>query len=85
MVCSILLTNDSVTVQELRELVAGIILSDPDKFSTVMLGRSNEEYAEWIMKGESWGGMFIYITCLCCLWIDCGITLMICYVHCRSY
>lgn len=53
---SILLTNGSVTVQELRELVAGIILSDPDKYSTVMLGRTNEEYAEWIMKGESWGG-----------------------------
>lgn len=57
---SILLTNDSVTVQELRELVAGIILSDPNKFSTVMLGRTNEEYADWIMKGESWGGMCIY-------------------------
>ena len=57
---SILLTNDSVTVQELRELVAGIILSDPNKFSTVMLGRTNEEYADWIMKGESWGGMYIY-------------------------
>ena len=57
---SILLTNDSVTVQELRELVAGIILSDPNKFSTVMLGRTNEEYADWIMKGESWGGTCIY-------------------------
>ena len=55
---SYLLTNDSATVQELRELVAGIILSDPDKFSTVMLGRSNEEYAEWIMKDESWGGKY---------------------------
>lgn len=60
MIHSILLTNGSVTVQELRELVAGIILSDPDKFSTVMLGRSNEEYAEWIMKGESWGGMILH-------------------------
>ena len=57
-------------MQELRELVAGIILSDPDKFSTVMLGRTNEEYAEWIMKGESWGGtsyahMSIIVLCMC--------------------
>ncbi|XP_065910864.1 ubiquitin thioesterase OTU1-like [Dysidea avara] len=53
---SLLVTNASVTVQELRELVAGIIMSDPDKYSTAMLGRSNEQYTEWIMKDESWGG-----------------------------
>ena len=41
--------------------MAGIILSDPDKYSTVMLGRTNEEYAEWIMKGESWGGMYVHV------------------------
>lgn len=41
--------------------MAGIILSDPDKYSTVMLGRTNEEYAEWIMKGESWGGMYVCV------------------------
>ena len=55
---SLLMTSASVTVQELRELVAGIILSDPDKYSTAMLGRSNEQYAEWIMKDESWGGEY---------------------------
>ena len=65
---SILLTNDGVTVQELRELVAGIILSDPDKFSTVMLGRTNEEYAEWIMKGESWGGTYVHMSIII-LWM----------------
>ena len=70
---SILLTNDSVTVQELRELVAGIILSDPDKFSTVMLGRSNEHYAEWIMKGESWGGMCVRVCVCVCVCTLCSI------------
>ena len=78
---SVLLTNSSATVQELRELVAGIILSDPDRFSTVMLGRSNEEYAEWIMKDESWGGTYATVVwCvlfLCNVWIDCGIELFI--------
>ena len=54
-------------MQELRELVAGIILSDPDKFSTVMLGRSNEDYAEWIMKGQSWGGRYMCLVHLVCL------------------
>ena len=59
---SLLVTNASVTVQELRELVAGIIMSDPDKYSTAMLGRSNEQYTEWIMKDESWGGTLLSVT-----------------------
>ena len=46
-------------MQELRELVAGIIISDPDKYSSAMLGRSNDQYAEWIMKDQSWGGTYV--------------------------
>lgn len=41
---------------ELRQLVGGIILSDATKYNAVFLGRPNEEYVEWIMKEDSWGG-----------------------------
>lgn len=46
----------SETSSELRELVGGIILSDPVKYNDVFLGRPNMEYVDWIMKKDSWGG-----------------------------
>ncbi|KAL5503137.1 hypothetical protein EMCRGX_G010043 [Ephydatia muelleri] len=44
------------TTSELRDLVGGIIFSDPAKYNSVFLGRPNMEYVEWIMKNDSWGG-----------------------------
>lgn len=41
---------------ELRGVVAGYILSDPEKYNEVFLEKSNSEYGKWIMKDESWGG-----------------------------
>lgn len=41
---------------ELRQLSASIIVSQPEIYTTAMLGRPNQEYINWILKGESWGG-----------------------------
>ncbi|KAI9138151.1 hypothetical protein BKA69DRAFT_1093601 [Paraphysoderma sedebokerense] len=43
-------------VQSLREVVASTILSDPIKYNEAILGRPVDEYANWIMKSNSWGG-----------------------------
>lgn len=40
----------------LRETVAAIILSSPDVWTEVVLGKSPEEYADWIQSPEHWGG-----------------------------
>ncbi|CAE7256333.1 YOD1, partial [Symbiodinium sp. CCMP2592] len=40
----------------LRETVAAIILSSPDVWTEVVLGKSPEEYADWIQDPEHWGG-----------------------------
>ena len=54
---SILLCNNTESSKELRELAAGIIISNPDKYSTAMLGKSSEEYTKWLLREQSWGGM----------------------------
>lgn len=41
---------------ELRQLIATIILSDPSKYNYAYLGRSPNDYADWILKRTSWGG-----------------------------
>ena len=53
---SILLCNNADTSTELRELAACIIMSNPDKFSSVLLGKTNTDYTQWLLKSESWGG-----------------------------
>ena len=53
--CSILL-SDGDSAMGLRELAAGIILSDPDKYNTAILGKTNPEYVDWLLREESWGG-----------------------------
>ena len=40
---------------ELRQIVASYIISDPKNYEGI-LEKSPEEYAEWIMKDASWGG-----------------------------
>ena len=53
---SILLCNGQDDVDDLRELAGGIILSDPERFDTAFLGRSNQQYVDWLLREESWGG-----------------------------
>ena len=40
----------------MRELVSGIVCSDPDTYSEVVLGKTNESYCIWILDSSSWGG-----------------------------
>ena len=40
-----------------RQMIASEIQGDPIKYSTEVLeGKSNEEYATWIMNADKWGG-----------------------------
>ena len=54
----LLIGSRAGSLSELRDLVAGIILSQPLHYSTAVLSRPNENYASWISRGESWGGMY---------------------------
>lgn len=40
----------------LRQLIAGVVMSDPNTYSDAFLGRSNSSYCKWILKDDSWGG-----------------------------
>ncbi|XP_046683946.1 ubiquitin thioesterase OTU1 [Homalodisca vitripennis] len=40
----------------MRQVIAGELASDPDKYNEAFLGRPNAEYCNWIKKPESWGG-----------------------------
>ena len=42
--------------EELRQTVAGIIMSRSDDFSSVVLGMNVENYVERIMRKDQWGG-----------------------------
>ncbi|CAI8053835.1 Ubiquitin thioesterase OTU1 [Geodia barretti] len=53
---SYLITNDTDSPSELRQLAAGIILSNPHRYSSVVLGKERQEYVEWLLRDESWGG-----------------------------
>ena len=41
---------------ELRELIASVVISSTDEYNEAVLGKPPAEYAEWIMKADSWGG-----------------------------
>lgn len=47
---------DSMTPQDLRNIVVNYIRSDPQTYNEAILGRSVEEYCNWILKKDSWGG-----------------------------
>ena len=66
---SILLGDSSESTGELRELAAGLILSNPHKYTSALLGRSNTEYVEWLLRDESWGG-------------GCVVHMQVWYMHC---
>jgi hypothetical protein len=57
---SILLCNNAESSKDLRELAAGIIISNPDKYSTAMLGRTREDYTQWLLREQSWGGTYVH-------------------------
>lgn len=40
----------------LRKVVADEIRANPDRYSEIVLGRPTEEYCQWILKKDSWGG-----------------------------
>ena len=53
---SLLLSGGRDSPGELRQLAAGIILSCPGQYSSAVLGRSSQEYTQWLLKEQSWGG-----------------------------
>ncbi len=41
---------------ELREIIASIVMSDPIKYNKAILGKPTNEYIEYIMDSNHWGG-----------------------------
>nr|XP_020633577.1 ubiquitin thioesterase OTU1 isoform X3 [Pogona vitticeps] len=41
---------------EMRNLIAQIVASDPESYSEAVLGKTNQEYCEWIRREDTWGG-----------------------------
>lgn len=55
--CSYVLENKSRTGGPgLRQKCAEVVLANPQKFTSAILGRRTEDYANWIMLPTSWGG-----------------------------
>ncbi|XP_056001492.1 ubiquitin thioesterase OTU1-like [Ostrea edulis] len=40
----------------MRDLIAGVVMSDPVNFSEAFLGKTNNAYCNWIRNADSWGG-----------------------------
>ncbi|CAL8096719.1 unnamed protein product [Calicophoron daubneyi] len=45
-----------VAVTQLRELIASIVMSDPERYSEAFLGVPNEVYCQQIQEPDRWGG-----------------------------
>lgn len=41
---------------EMRHLIAQIVASNPDFYSKAILGKTNQEYCDWIKRDDTWGG-----------------------------
>ena len=49
--------NQSITEPEvIRSIISMVILDNPSEYNKAVLEKDPEEYCEWIMKGDSWGG-----------------------------
>ncbi|KAJ5110756.1 hypothetical protein N7532_001291 [Penicillium argentinense] len=48
--------GDMDTMVELRSIIAGAIQFNPSEYTTVVLGKKPDEYCQWIMNEDSWGG-----------------------------
>ena len=49
-------TPDLTCAPVFRELIASVVRSDQEKYTSGFLGRSNEDYCAWILDENSWGG-----------------------------
>ena len=47
---------DLTCADEMRQLIASIVLSDSDTYNEAFLEKSNADYCAWIMNDQSWGG-----------------------------
>ncbi|KAH9331590.1 hypothetical protein KI387_003698, partial [Taxus chinensis] len=41
---------------ELRQVIAATVASDREHYNEAFLGKTNEEYCEWILEPRNWGG-----------------------------
>lgn len=47
---------DLDSAPSMRAIIAGAVSQQPDLYNEVVLGKPNDQYCNWILKGESWGG-----------------------------
>ncbi|XP_011496189.1 PREDICTED: ubiquitin thioesterase OTU1 [Ceratosolen solmsi marchali] len=47
---------DPTCAHGMREIIANAVAADVDEYCEAILGKPNQEYCEWIMKPNSWGG-----------------------------
>ncbi len=52
--------GDKTFSDEIRTIAAQCVLSDPEHFTEVVLGKPNAQYYEWILNHDHWGGMLVY-------------------------
>jgi hypothetical protein len=51
------LMEGSLTMSgDLRQLIASVVMSDPETYSEATLSKPCDEYCKWIMDPSSWGG-----------------------------
>ena len=55
-IAQIMLNDNSDNVSRLRQVVVDNIRSHPELYSEAILGRPIDEYCDWILKPNSWGG-----------------------------
>ena len=49
--------NQSITEPEvIRSIISMVILDNPTEYNKAVLEKDPEDYCEWIMRGDSWGG-----------------------------
>lgn len=48
--------TNTAAVAQMRELIASIVLSDPDRYSEAFLGMPNFQYSQSIQQPDKWGG-----------------------------
>ncbi|KMZ59325.1 Ubiquitin thioesterase OTU1 [Zostera marina] len=51
-----IMDHDKHKAQELRQVIAATVSSDPEKYNEVFLGKSNASYCQWILDNQKWGG-----------------------------
>jgi len=47
---------DSEHTTFMREIIATVVISQPEKYSEPILGRPNSKYSAWIQSKNAWGG-----------------------------